>query len=738
MKNKFFQKLSIHVTIGILLLLSAFFLPLGYYIISSQRALLLSNLETNGKSLAELIAEASAAPIEKFSFFRLEELALKVERPSDVAYCEIFDIEGTSLVKSENILSKAQVHKKKRVSGKNIQRFTSDIRNTQRILGWVEIGIYLDPVNTKIKTRTIQLLIVFVFVLIFVAISINLFLYKSFISPVIRLSHATKSLAQGDFITMEAIRRQDEIGELFQRFNYMSIYLKNLYQTLETKVRERTQKLELMNQTLKTEVAVRQKTETKLKAAMEAAEMANKYKSIFVANISHEIRTPLNVIMGYTQILKRWKTLDEDVFKAVDTIEKSGNHLLTVINDILDLSKIEAGKLEINRTEFNLNALVIDLTRMFEMRCREKGLSWTCETSIPTEDLCVAGDEGKLRQVLINLLGNAIKFTNRGGVILRIDSLGHHAFRFEVEDSGVGISARSKDMIFEPFGQVDSESYLGGTGLGLSISKRYTQLMGGTLEFSSETGSGSRFFFTIDLEPVSHRLQNDMELTYHDITSIKGDPLTALIVDDDPRNREIVSMMLSHIGVTVIETNNAAEAIETLSSRAVDIVFMDRYMPVTDGIEASRQIRDQHSSSEVKIVLITADVFEKDTENLSTAGIDKILHKPYKFDAIYECLHDLLGVTFEYREKGLSRERKHEAERDPKTFYELELPDGLLSEISNDAEYCKISQLKAKLSELDNIGGKAAELSRVLSDFLKMYHMDQIVDYVKRIQKTGS
>ena len=324
-----------------------------------------------------------------------------------------------------------------------------------------------------------------------------------------------------------------------------------------------------------------------LEAAKLAAERANDAKSIFLANMSHEIRTPLNAIFGYAQLLSKDARLPSELHSIVTPIEKSGVHLLNLINDILDLSKIEAGRMVLECRQVDLEGLVIDVNDIFALRCAQKGIHWRCisEFSLPCH---INVDGEKLRQVLLNLLSNAVKFTDCGEVVLQIseqasEKENHVLLSFEVRDTGLGIPEEQHNLIFAPFHQSDSGSKRGGTGLGLAISMRQVELMGSKLQVISTPGHGSRFHFELELE----RIQNPHPLAAQPAVSKlslrPGQTLAVLVVDDIEENRDVLARMLISLGADVRTAENGFEALQCLRGFNADIVFLDIRMPVMDG-----------------------------------------------------------------------------------------------------------------------------------------------------------
>jgi PAS domain S-box-containing protein len=402
----------------------------------------------------------------------------------------------------------------------------------------------------------------------------------------------------------------------------------------------------------KAEEAIKQAKEAAVSAAAQSA-VANRAKSEFLANMSHELRTPLNGILGYAHILKQDKNLTSKQQNGLDIIQQCGEHLLTLINDILDLSKIEARKMEIHLSDFHFPNFLNNLAEIFRLRAKQKNISFSYE-SLSLLPTFVRGDEQKLRQVLINLLGNAVKFTESGGVVLKV---GYHEekIRFQVEDTGIGIAPEKLIEIFLPFHQVGNSRYwVGGTGLGLTISQKLAKLMGSTLEVKSKLGSGSIFWVDLDLPevPESTEIATAKE---RNIIGFKGENRKVLVVDDKGENRSFLVNLLEPLGFEIVEATDGCDCLNKTLEFKPDLILMDLVMPVMDGFEATRQIRKLTELKKIVIIATSASVFDYSQAKSRQAGCDDFIPKPVRAEHLLEQLRVHLGLKWVYDDLGLTR-----------------------------------------------------------------------------------
>lgn len=374
-----------------------------------------------------------------------------------------------------------------------------------------------------------------------------------------------------------------------------------------------------------------------------AAETANRMKSEFLANMSHELRTPLNAVLGFTQLLIGDDTLSDTHKEKIRIISRSGEHLLGLINDILDISKIEAGKTELNTSVCNIHRFLEEIDEMFTMRCEKKGLNLDMEI-LDTLPEHVELDTGKLRQIIINLVGNVVKFTDEGGITI-LAGVENNMIKIEVADTGRGIAAEDMDRIVDPFVQSAATAHEGGTGLGLAISSRYIRMMGGELSIRSEPGKGSVFSFTIALnEAEAIPEQSDKPAQLLSVPDGKS-PLV-LIVDDKEHNRTILRQMLEKSGFTVEEAADGEESVRMNREIKPELIFMDIRMPVMDGYEAVTQIRKEKNSHTPVIFALTASAFKQDEQKILQSGFDGYLAKPFKIAALYRLIEQKSAITF--------------------------------------------------------------------------------------------
>jgi signal transduction histidine kinase/DNA-binding NarL/FixJ family response regulator len=398
------------------------------------------------------------------------------------------------------------------------------------------------------------------------------------------------------------------------------------------------------------------RTTSELQIARENAEAANQAKSVFLASMSQELRTPLNVILGFSRLLAK-RPLPPEVQEDIGVIWRNGEYLLKLINQVLDLSKIESGHMVLHESTFNLHQLLNNLEETFSLQARSKGLRLVveCERGVPTY---ISADQLRLREVLLNLLGNGLKFTEEGSVELHVRKIAsteeHCRLQFAVSDTGPGIASEDLSFIFNAFAQTRAAQELGdGTGLGLTISRSYVQLMGGELTLESGLGKGTTSRFEI---PV--KIAVDQEAGLHlkrgsVIALASGEPTYRVLVADDRwASRHLITRILEPVGFDVREVADGAEAVRVWQEWHPHLICMDIHMPEMDGCEAARTIRSYPEGKGTVIFAITSSSFEDDRDQVLSSGCDAYLRKPFEEEEFFELLHRHLGVCFIYEDTG--------------------------------------------------------------------------------------
>ncbi|KOR34454.1 hypothetical protein AM228_23860 [Planktothricoides sp. SR001] len=490
------------------------------------------------------------------------------------------------------------------------------------------------------------------------------------------------------------------------------------------------------------EEALRQ-SESQLKKAKEAADAANQAKSTFLAKMSHELRTPLNAILGFTQLMSRDHRLTPEQQEYLNIINYSGEHLLELINDVLDMSKIEAGHLELNPTSFDLFRLLNSIFEMLQLKATGKGLKFIfhCDPNVPQY---VQTDESKLRQVLINLLGNAIKFTEQGMVQLSVTMVQNYEdkLHFQVQDSGPGIEPDETDDLFEPFVQTKTgRKSIEGTGLGLSISRQFVRLMGGDILVSSCLDGGTLFSFEITIRlAVAGSVKAKIPPAKIVGLAPNQPEYRILVVEDQTANRVMLTELLRSIGFQVGEAMNGIEAIALWRSWQPHLIWMDIRMPEMDGLEATQQIRQLQDPSEdpVVIIALTASIFEEEHQQILAIGCNDWVRKPFRQEVILAKIAEYLGVRYIYETKNTHHDTlTHQLSSKNRLLHTDELNADHLKAMSpqwrsqlQEAALCARDQRLFRL--IDQIPPEHSPLANVLVDLVNNFRYDKIMDLIQR------
>ncbi len=475
-----------------------------------------------------------------------------------------------------------------------------------------------------------------------------------------------------------------------------------------------------------------------LKATKEEADKANKAKSIFLANMSHELRSPLNAILGFSQILSRNNDLSTECIDQVRIIQNSGEHLLNLINQVLSLSKIEAGKTALNKKSFDLYKMLEELNEMFIPNIENKDIKLNIHKDENLQQF-IYGDELKIRQIIINILNNAIKFTKKGSIELNASSsydneTSQEILSFKVKDTGVGIDSREQEKIFEPFDQAETgKDKIGGTGLGLSICREFVHLMSGEISVESAPGKGSLFSFYISVEKGEKSGLVETGKGKQVVGIKDGDKPRILVVDDLLDNRLLLFNLLDQVGFDVKTAKNGQIAIQIQKEWQPHLIWMDIRMPVMDGVEATRIIRQSESVEEPVIIAVTASILDNEKENIILKGADDIVQKPFEESTIFSKIGEYLGVEYIYKDVDeiiQKQDEEPQISNEKIKIYFQGFSREILEDFKEALEYCDDDKIELVLQEIKNQNNKLFDLVKPL---INSFKYDEIIVIIQEV-----
>lgn len=525
----------------------------------------------------------------------------------------------------------------------------------------------------------------------------------------------------------QLVQVNTELSEAFQRLADQQKVL----EATTSDLRDANKKLEQNELELEKKVIDRTQELTKAK---DDAEKANRVKSEFLANMSHELRTPMNAILGYAQILSDNKTLPNDVKEKIKIINKSGEHLLNLINTVLDLSKIEAGKIELVNVETDLKSTFKSIYDMFKLRCEAKRLELIWDIDLGKYHW-VKVDGNKLKQCIINIIGNAVKFTEKGSIRLSVYPEGENNIKFEIHDTGRGIPKDRLADVLRPFTQIQTHlNTEGGTGLGLTITQNFIKLMGGDLQLDSEVGKGSVFWFSIPVQALDNIQLNEegqrQEVVYTGYRSIQK--IKILVVDDNPVNRDVASEILKPLDFVVETAEDGQQAIDKTLTFKPDIILMDIRMPVMDGMTATQNIRKLPEIAHTKILAVTASAFEQDTASFVAGGCDGYVPKPYVKNQLLEEIGTHLNIDWITADAELDSVAEVHISLDKIELSELEFPENWIVQVDEAVMFGRLDAIKDLALQVK--GKTAPLLQKYLNNLVDQMNFEELESFVQKLQ----
>ncbi|MGD8847046.1 MAG: ATP-binding protein [Desulfobacteraceae bacterium] len=602
-----------------------------------------------------------------------------------------------------------------------VNRYTK-IYHKGALVGEIDLALSKRSYKQGQKKLLLRYVIITLFIIITLG-AVSGFIVRTFLKkPLTSLNDTVNAYAKGHYDSNVEELPYREFKPLGTVLTQMAHAIKEHRTHLEDLVEERTAELAIAKE--------------QAEAAKEVAEVANRAKSIFLANMSHELRTPLNAILGYCQLMRKEFSLLPEQHEYIDTINRSGEHLLTLINDVLAISKIEAGQTAVESTTFDLPAMLGDLKMMFDSSLSAKGLGFEV---IGMDGLpqYAATDENKLRQVLVNLLGNAVKFTEHGGVTMRVAAKETAADRMrlevEVVDTGAGIAEDELNKVFGYFEQTASgRAKKSGTGLGLALSRDYARMMGGDITVASKQGKGSTFYVHVE---IGKGRASDIkeEIPQRRVVGLESgqDVPRVLVAEDTEISRELLVRILKPVGFDVQAAVNGKEAVEMFHRWRPHFIWMDVRMPVMDGLEATRRIKKTEAGKSTPIAALTAHALEEEKEVILAAGCDDFVPKPFRDREIFEAMAKHLGLKYRYeyrREKAMPLQPEVEIRPEQLTA----LPADLLSRLHDAAVELDRDRISALLEQIKTFD---AQMAKALESSVKKFALGSLLDQLEKIER---
>ena len=587
-------------------------------------------------------------------------------------------------------------------------------------LDWViVVAVPASDFMTQIEQNT-RTTILLSFAALGFSVALGLYTSRWIAQPILNLSRAAAAIANGNLEQTVSLSKVRELRILGHSFNHMTQQLKASFTALE----QTNEQLEYRVEERTCELKIAKEDAEKAKAI---ADTANQAKSEFLANMSHELRTPLNGILGYAQILERSKTLNDKERHGIEVIYQCGTHLLTLINDVLDLAKIEARKLELAPTPVHFPAFLQGVVEICQVRAKQKRIEFIYQ---PSDSLPegIYTDAKRLRQVLLNLLGNAIKFTDAGSVTFKVEAIAQQSdplsseILFQVEDTGVGISPADLERLFQVFEQVgDRKRQAEGTGLGLAVSQQIVHLMDGQIQVKSQAGVGSDFYFTLTLPIAEDWAQQHSSRDGKTIVGYQGDRRRLLVVDDGWENRTVLRNLLEPLGFDMHEAEDGQQGIEQIQQLKPDLVITDLAMPTMDGFEMLKQVRQSGELCQQKIIVSSASVSEIDQQMAIDAGGDDFLPKPVDANQLFHQLEHHLQLQWNCEAVEIQPRTQNSSVGDSQEHSNsVEMivpPRQVLHTLLEIAQQAKLKRLK---EQLDALAQNNPEYHRFIAPILEL------------------